>query len=187
HVAVHAPPVRERVDVGQREARGPAGAAGSPRLAVERGEEAVARDASPDLRVRRGPVARRQVLLAAVEHQVHGRAGLPGQPGAGDALHVRTELAAEAAAHVLGDDADIRLRDAEARRETFGGAVDGLRAHPGRQPVAFPLAHAAVRLERHVGLHLGAVGLLDDAGGALEAGLDAVLFLGFGLPDVAAL
>ena len=43
---------------------------------------------------------------------------------------------------------------------------------PRRQLVALPLADAAVRLERHVRLHLRRVAGLDDVRGRLEAGLE---------------
>ena len=49
---------------------------------------------------------------------------------------------------------DVRLRDAERLRESFAGAVHGLRRDPRGQLVALPLADAAVRLEAHVRLHL---------------------------------
>ena len=70
-------------------------------LGVERGERAVGRDAGLDLRARRRPVARREVLFLAVEHQLHGRARLLRELRADDALRVGAELAAEPAAHVL--------------------------------------------------------------------------------------
>ena len=98
-----------------------------------------------------------------------------------------SELAAEPAAHVLGDHADVGLRDTEAGGEAFARAVHGLRADPRRQLLAFPLADAAVRLERHVRLHLRVVGLLDDVRGRGEAGLDVALFLGLRGLHVAAL
>ena len=76
-VLVRAAAVREHVDVRQREARAGAGAAGAPRLGVERGEHAVGRDAGLDLRERRRPVAGRQVLFLAIEHQLDRRVRPP--------------------------------------------------------------------------------------------------------------
>ena len=44
-------------------------------------------------------------------------------------------------------------------------AVDGLRRHPGRQLVAVPLAHGAVRFQADVRDDVRGVGLLDDVRG----------------------
>ena len=67
---------------------------------------------------------------------------------ADDALRVRPELAAEAAAHVLRDDAHVRLRNASGRaRSSSRVPLHALRRDPRRQLVAVPLADRAVRLE----------------------------------------
>jgi hypothetical protein len=140
-----------------------------------------------DLRERRRPVAGRQMLFLAVEHHLHGRARLLRELGADDALDVRAELAAEPAAHVLGDDADIRLRNPERLGEAFARAVHGLRRCPRRQVVALPLADAAVRLEADVRQHLRLVAGLDDVRGRLEAGVEIAALLRLAFRDVAVL
>ena len=122
------------------------------------------------------------MLFLAVEHHLHRGAGLLGELCARHALDVRPELAAEPAAHELGNHADVRLRNAERLGKSFAGAVDGLRRHPGRQVVALPLAHAPVCFERDVGLHLGLVAGLDRLHGLREPGLEIAGLLGFALP-----
>ena len=102
-VLVASAPVRERVDVGDREAGADAGAARAVALRVERDAGAVGRDAGLDLRGRGGAIASGEVLFLAIEHQLHRRAGQLRQLRADDALGVGPELAAEAAAHVLAD------------------------------------------------------------------------------------
>ena len=139
-ILVDAAPVREHVDVGQRESRARAGATGAPALRVERGERAVGRDTCTDPGGRRGTIAARKMLLLAVEHQLHRRLRLPGQLRADDSLHVGPELAAEPAAHELRDDPDVRLRDVQRLGEPLARAVHRLRGDPRGQRVALPLA-----------------------------------------------
>ena len=164
-----------------------AGAAGAPRLGVKRRQHSIGADARLDLRPRRRPVARRQVLVLAIEQQLDGGPGLPGELRADDALRVGSELAAEPAAHVLGDDADVGLRDVQRRGKLLARAVDGLRGRPGGQLVAVPLADTPVRLERHVRLHLRRVAGLDDMRRGLEARVEIASLFGVARLDVAVL
>ena len=83
--------------------------------------------------------------------------------------------------------ANVGLWDVERLGKTFARPVDGLRRRPRGQFVAVPLAHAAVRLERHVRLHLRRVAGLDDVRGGFEAGLEVTRFFGVAGLDVAVL
>ena len=76
-VLVRPAAIRDPVDVRQREAGGRAGAARAPRLGVERRDDAVGRDAGLDPRRRRRPVAGREMLFLAIEHQLDRRVRLP--------------------------------------------------------------------------------------------------------------
>ncbi len=118
------------------------------------------------------------MLLLAIEHQLDRRVCGLRQPRAQQSLHVGAELAAEAAAHELRDDAHVGLRDLEPLRESFARAVDRLRRHPRRQVVAVPLAHAAVCLERCVRLHLRRVGAFNGERSCLEPRREIAVFLG---------
>ena len=118
HVLVRAAPVVGRsrvVDVGQREARVRTGAAGAPRLGVERRDLAVGGDARLDLRRRGRTVAGHEMLFLAIERHLHRHARLLREPRANQSLGAELQLAAEAAAHVLTDDADVRLRNLRGR------------------------------------------------------------------------
>ena len=186
-VLVAAATIRDAVDVRQRETRTDAGATGAPRLGIERGDDAVGIDPGLDARERRGPIADRQMLFLAIEHHLHRRAGLLGQLRARHALDVGPELAAEPAAHELGNHADVRLRNAERLGESFARAVNGLRRRPGRQVFALPLAHAAVRFERDVRLHLRLVAGLDRLHRLREPGVEIAGLLRLAFLDVAVL
>ena len=83
-VLVRAPPVRELVDVGQRESGRGAGAARAPRLGVERRQHPVGRHASFDARGRRRPIARGEMLFLPIEHQLDRGLRFLGQPRADD-------------------------------------------------------------------------------------------------------
>src|SRR5205814_1548508 len=118
-VLVRALAVRELVNVRQRESGRRARAARAPALAVERGELAVGAGAGANVRGRRRTIAGIEMLFLAVEHQLHRRVGLPGQFRADETLRVRSELAAEPAAHVLRDDAYVRFGNHQALRESL--------------------------------------------------------------------
>ena len=126
-VRVHALAIREDVNVRQRIIRARAGAAGAPRRRVKRGQLAVGGNPGAHLRKRGRPVAGGEVLFLAIEHQLHRRAGSFRDPRAQQTLDVGTELAPEAAAHVLGDHAHVGLRNLQALREPVAGAVHSLR------------------------------------------------------------
>ena len=100
-------------------------------LVVDSGERAVLLRAQLDGDEGARRVARAQLLLLAVQHQLDGRAGLLRQL-AGDhreraARRRGAELAAEAAAHVLADDAHVLAVDAEGLGETLADREDPLR------------------------------------------------------------
>ena len=177
-VGVRAAAIGEDVDVRQRKARAGAGAAGAPRLRVEERQHAVGGDARLDLCKRRRPVAGREVLFLAIEHQLDRRVGGLRETRADQALRIGGELAAEAAAHELGDHANVGLRDLEAGGEALARAVHRLRRDPRREVLAVPFADAAVRLERRVRLHLRRVGAFDRVRRGLQTGVDIAFFFG---------
>ena len=109
-----------------------------------------------------GPVAGGGDFLLAVEHELDRGAGAAGQLGGGDALDVRAELAAEAAAHVVGDALHLGRRHAEPAGERRRRPRPCLRGGPDGQPaVRVPLGDQAVRFEALVGDDRHAVGALD--------------------------
>ena len=145
-VLVRAAAIRDPIDVRQREAGGGARAACAPRFGIERGDDAVGRNARFDPRRRRRPIAGCQMLFLAIEHQLDRRIRRLRQFGADQAFGADAQcLAAEAAAHVLADDAHVGLRNAQRAGEVLPRAVDALRRDPRRQLVAIPLAYRAVR------------------------------------------
>src|SRR3954467_3428454 len=109
------------------------------------------------------------MLFLAIEEQLHRPAGVLREPRADEALRVGTELAAEAAAHVLRDDTDVRARNLQALREAVLRPMHALRRYPCRELVAVPLADAAVRLHADVRDDMRRICLLDNVSGLLEA------------------
>ena len=188
-VRVLPPPVREVVDVRQREARRrrrrrrcPT----SPRRT--RVSMPSARDAGLDLRERRRAVAGREVLFLAIEHQLDRRARLS-SPACAQMMPCASgpNLLPKPPPMYSRDHADVGLRNLERLGEALARAVHGLRRHPRGQLVALPLADAAVRLEADVRLHLRLVAGLDDVRGRLEAGVEIAALLGLAFLDVAVL
>ena len=135
---------------------------------------------------RRRPIAAVEVLFLAIEHQLDRHAGVLRQPRTDDAFRVRGELAAEPAAHVLRDHADIGCGDLEAARVAVARAVHGLRRHPRGELVSVPLAHGAVRLEADVRDDVRGIRLLDNVRGLLESGVEVTGFCSHAGPRVAA-
>ena len=176
-VLVGAAPIRELVDVRQREAGGRAGAAGAPRFGIERRQHAVGADAGLDPRRRGRTVAGGEMLFLAIEHQLDRRVRLFRQPCANQPLRVRGHLAAEAAAHVLRDHANVCRRDVQAAGEPLARGADPLRRHPRRQVIAVPFADGTVRLEAHVRDDVGRVRLFEDECRLLEPGGDVARLL----------
>src|SRR5262249_37481268 len=138
------------VDVGELlevDAGAAADARGADQVGLVGGDLAVLGAGDAHLPGGGRPVAGGGGLGRAIEHQLDGRLGLEGQLGGGDALHVGAELAAEAAAHVVGDALDVDVGDA--RLEVPGQQVcreeDGLGRAPDGQVVALPLGDEAVR------------------------------------------
>src|SRR5262249_24602321 len=103
YVFVSPPSVREIVDVRQREVRAATGAAGSPAFTIKRGEPAVCSNACFDMRCRRWPVAGIEMLFLAIEHELYRNARGLRQFCACHAFAADLSLAAETAAHVLGN------------------------------------------------------------------------------------
>jgi hypothetical protein len=101
-------------------------------------------------------------------------------------LCIRAELAAEAAAHVLRDAVDVRLRDLQPLGELLRRLNHRLRRDPRGELVAVPLAHAAMRFEAHVRDHMGGIGRLDYVGGLREAVIQRAGFFLRALAHVAA-
>ena len=185
-VLVRAAAIVDAIDVREREAGGSAGAAGAPSLRVERGDEAVGRDAGLDPCGGGGAIPGRQVLFLAVEHQLDRHAGFLGESRADEPFGAERQLAAEAATHVLTDDPDVGLRNRERAGKVLARRVHALRGDPGRQLLAVPLADRAVRLHARVRNDMRRVGLLDGVRRVAETGRDVSGFLRLALPDVAA-
>src|SRR4051812_18552011 len=108
------------------------------------------------------------MLFFPIEHQLHGQLRLLRKLRADEALDIRSELAAEAAAHVLRDHADVCLRNLETVGEPDPALMGALRRYPRRQLVAVPLADAAVRLEADVRDHMRGVRRVDEVLGVRE-------------------
>ena len=125
------------------------------------------------------------MLVLAIEHHLHRHARLLREPRANQALGAELQLAAEPAAHVLTDDADVRLGNLQAPGKVVARGVDALRRHPRRQLVAVPLAHRAVRLHAGMRDDVGRIGLLERMRGGLESRREIADFLSIRLADVA--
>ena len=97
----------------------------------------------------RGPVAAGGDFLVAVEHELDRGAGLAGQLGGGDALDVGAELAAEPAAHVVGDALDLGRRHARTGRPARPAVptVACVEAQTVSPPSCVPLGDEAVRFQ----------------------------------------
>ena len=97
------------------------------------------------------------------------RPGAAGKVGRGEALHVRPELAAEPAAHVVRDALHLGRRHAEPPGELLGGGDGRLRGGPdGQAAVGVPLGDESVRFEALVRDDRHAVGALGDGVGLVE-------------------
>ena len=174
------------VDVGQREARGRARRRRCPTISASNAvimpsaETPALIFAAADGRL---PVD--EMLFLAIEHQLHRRARLLREPRADQPFGAELQLAAEAAAHVLADDADVRLRNAQAAGEVVARGVDALRRDPRRQLVAVPLAHRAVRLHAGVRDDVRRVGLLERVRRRLESRREIAGFLRLAAAHVA--
>src|SRR5208283_3389630 len=79
------------------------------------------------------------------------------------------ELRPEASAHELGDDTDLRLRDAQDLGQLVADAARALRRGVDGQRIPVPVGDEAVRLHGAVGLHLRAVRGVDHDVGVGEA------------------
>jgi hypothetical protein len=186
HVSVRLPSCRKHVHRIRNGKPGARRTAGAPRFRVPRDELALRVDAGLHLRERRGPVAGDQVLVLAVEHDLDRRARRLRELRGDHELHVGAELAAEPAAHVVGDHPRVGLRNAETVRDAVARGVDPLRRHVQQQLVAVPLGNPAVGLERSVGLDLRLVEPFDDVRRGLERGLHLTFLREARLADVAA-
>ena len=158
---------RVLVQVGER-GRGAStrgDARGSEGTVMDRGEGAVLLRSDVDGDERRGRVARAQVLLLAVEHELDRSArGLREAARDHRELAARgrgCELAAETAAHMLGDHADLGARNPEGLGDAFLDREDALGRGVDRELVAVPLRDHAVGFERRVGVNGNPVRALD--------------------------
>src|SRR5689334_6253812 len=127
------------------------------------------------------------MLFLAIEHQLDRRARGFRELRANQAFRAQIQFAAEATAHVLSDDADIRLRNAETVRKVAARGRDALRRHPGGQLVAFPFADRAVRLETRVRDDVRCVSLVERLRCGFEPGSEIARLLRLTRPYVAAL
>ena len=93
-------------------------------------------------------------MLAAVLDPAHRMADLHGDRGDGDVLRHDAVLAAEAAADIGGDDADLVLRQAERLREADPHHVAALGREINHELVVavIPVGQHAAAFERHGGL-----------------------------------
>ena len=127
------------------------------------------------------------MFFLAIEHQLHRRVGVLREPGADQPLAADAQrFAAETAAHVLTDHANVGLRDLQPGGEVLPRLVDALRGNPHRQLVAVPLTDRAVRLHARMRDHLRLVGLFDGVRGCLEPCRDIARLLRLTLTHVAA-
>jgi hypothetical protein len=116
----------------------------------------------------------REELLAAREDEPHGPVGGPGERG-DVGLVVELALAAEPAAQVRDDDADVALGDLEGGRDARACDVRHLGGRPHRHSVALPLRDRGVRLDRDGVGHVGDVALLHDGVGRRQRRVDVAL------------
>src|SRR5439155_8811233 len=116
----------------------------------ERGERAVGSRAGTELLDRRVAVPRVEVLLATRERALDRAARALRELDRDVGVVARVVLRAEAAAHVVADDAHFVARQAERLRDLLADAPDELRRDVDDEPVALPFAHGLVRLERVV-------------------------------------
>ncbi len=162
HRRVLVPPVGDLEDIGDGRIAGAAGTARGPGLRAPGDDRAVLLRSHLDLAVRRRPVTSYRDLRPAVQHQLHRRARQLGQLGALDAPAVDAELAAVAAAHVVGHHVDVGGRNTETLGELSGEPGHGLGGAPGVERVGSrPLADLAVGFHAIVGHRRHAVGALD--------------------------
>ena len=152
HRGVHVGLVLEGEDVGKRRGVGACRSSRTPALRIPGHHVPVGVGGRRDLGVRRGTRAGDADLLVPVEHQLHRAAGVLRELGADDAPAVHAELAAEAAAHVLGLDVDVRGRNADLLAELRSDAGNRLGGGPERDRLfVLPLGDLAVGLEGAVG------------------------------------
>ena len=150
-------------------------------LAVERDDRPVAACAGAKPLDRGVAVARGGVLLAPCECAAHRPPRPLRELGSDVRVLVGAVLRAEAAAHVLADDAHLVLGQPERVGDRLADAPDVLRRDVDVEHVALPLAERLVRLERVVEDGLRAVGALDDDVGAGERFLDVAALVVAGL------
>ena len=125
--------------------------------------------ADRELLDRRVAVAGRRVLLATGQRAVNRPPGSLRKLGGDERVLARVVLRAEAAAHVLADDAHLVAGDPELLRDGVADAPDVLRRDVDVERVADPFAHGLVRLHRVVQDDRGAVRALDDDVGRARA------------------
>ena len=131
-----------------------------------------ARAPARELLDRRVAVPGVEVLLATRERALHRPARALRELDPDVRVVAGVVLRAEAAAHVVADDAHLVPRQAERVRDLLADAPDELRRDVDDELVAFPLAHRLVRLQRVVQHRLRPVRRLDDDVGLGEAAGD---------------
>jgi hypothetical protein len=108
------------------------------------------------------PIADRNVLFAAIEHQADGRTGFAREVDGEHTEVANAVLGAESAAGEIADHPDF----APGQIEDVGGLVADAGSELGRgvdgQAVLAPVGDNAVRLHRDMGLDLGAVLAVDN-------------------------
>src|SRR5262249_38837653 len=120
-------------------------------------ERAVTLRPNFELHARIGTVADREMLLFAIEHELHWGAGLLRQCCRDYAEISCPELRAKATAHEFRDNTDLALGDLENLSELIAHSRGPLRGGVNRQQLWLPIGNYAVSLERTVGLDLGLV------------------------------
>ena len=184
-VLVRPAPVGDLIDVRQRKARRRTRAASAPRFGVERRDMPSA-DTPALIRAAadgRLPVTRCSSLRSSIS-----------LTGAFAIFASRAQISPSApSASLLPNPPPMywqmtRTLDcgmARALARFVARGVDALRRHPGRQLVAVPLAHRAVRLETDVRDDVRRVGFVERDGRFFETRRDIAGFLRLSLPDVA--
>ena len=182
HLAMGSRGGGNRINIRKRKVRAASGTAGSVSLGDHCDELAVLGCTELDLGRGAGAVAGRQVLLDTVQKQFHGLARLLGKLRRGKAPDVGPELGAEPAAHVIGQDGDVRHRNAQGVGKFAGHDLHRLGARPDSQLVgAIPPGGQPMRLEADMSDDRHAVGSLDHHVGLAHGLLGVPLGLGHGL------
>ena len=130
------------INIRKREIGTAPRAAGAVGLGDHGDELAVLGCPQLDLARRAGAIAGRQVLLDSVQEQLDGLACLLGEFGGGFPPDIGPEFGTESTTHVVGQDRDVRHRNAQSVGQLSRDDLHRLRARPDGQLVG--ASHFAV-------------------------------------------